>query len=189
MDLEKKQQKLYKSLPNKIDKLFLDLDDVLVDCVGQAFNDLRGKPAKSDQDLIDFMSNENSFKMFWEIEPVLGLSWWANLPLLPWAKNLISVCQKITDNFAILTSPSWSPNAAAGKIMWSNNFFGGNKTIMTRDKYLVASKNCVLVDDQEKFCNRWKEYGGIPIKLSRPWTPKGYVPGDVIKVLKLKYLK
>ena len=101
-------------------------------------------------------------EIMWPMIDKEGEKWWEDLEKLPWADDLIDLLKKETKDLFFLSSPSKSPICYSGKIKWVLK----NYPKMERDlflgckKYLFANSNILLIDDTEKKCKEFREYGG-----------------------------
>jgi hypothetical protein len=180
---------LFDDLPKPIKRIFIDLDDTLVDYLGSLYDLMWGKSMLHvERDLVKFNQYllDGGDSLMWKKLERVGPNWWFSLPKLPWADDLLSICYKICPDVAVLTSPGRSPKAAAGKLEWSFKHLGDNELILTKKKHMCASPGSVLIDDWDKFTVPWEQAGGFSIKLSREWSPQGYSAGEVISSL-VKY--
>lgn len=112
---------------------------------------------------------------FWETIDKYGEEWWANLEPEPWAEELISVVNFYDRDFIILTSPSLSHFAASGKVLWLQKYFNSKRFkryIITPagNKCLLANKESVLIDDNDKNCMEFREHLGYTILFPRSWN-------------------
>ncbi len=109
----------------------------------------------------------------WKLIDDAGEDYWENMEILPWAKKLYKELNKRTKDFCFLTSPALNPISASGKIKWLRKHFGEDfkDFLIGSNKYFCAGPNSLLIDDNEKKCKKFKEYGGKvflwpnPIKL------------------------
>jgi len=123
----------------------------------------------------DFIGGE---KKMWKLIDDAGEDFWRNMEILPWAKKLYNELNKRTEDFCFLTSPSLDPISVSGKIKWLRKHFGDNfkDFLIGSNKYLCASPNSLLIDDNEKKCKKFKEYGG---KVFLWPNPIRLIDGDV----------
>ena len=170
-----------------IERIYLDLDEVLVDFIGGAYSLLTGKnntpTTKEYIDFIDKFDNDLEYGT-WGRDKIrlAGSKWWRTLKKLPWADELLDASKCCGDVF-LLTNPGIFSEAAQGKWEWaSDNGFTG-KIILASDKTCCASPSSVLIDDMKKNINPWIESGGIGLKLKREWSDKGISPKDIIGIL------
>lgn len=87
---------------------------------------------------------------------------WEELEIFDWAKKLVEELQKRGTDFCFLTSPSNNPVCASGKVKWIKKHFGEKfkDFLIGKKKYLCATPHSILIDDNEKKCKKFEEYGG-----------------------------
>jgi len=92
-----------------------------------------------------------------------GIDFWSGLELLPWAKTLYNR-MKQHGEVCFLTSPGKRNDTAAiashGKILWIDKHFQTNNYIIAYNKHFCASKNTILIDDDEKKIKNFNDAGG-----------------------------
>lgn len=178
---------LHNVLPRPIYRIFIDLDDTLVDFMGQVYRLIHNKdPEGTEEDwkaFESYINREGGDALMWKKLEQRGASWWANLPKLPWADDVWGLCNAICPNVAILTSPSRSSAAAAGKMQWAEKNYGTDNLIITKKKYMCAFPGSVLIDDWDKFALPWQEHGGVSVLMRREWSDAGYLPGEILSIL------
>ena len=152
---------------NKI--VYVDLDGVIANLLKATYNLIKDKQHFIDNydpqlDLID--ANPEWEKFVWtEIEKA-GYEFWENLEKYDYADKLIFELEKL-GQVIFLTSvgnsdkyPVRCANAAKGKILWIKKYFPNRKTIITKEKFLCASENRILIDDLTKNTEEFIKYGG-----------------------------
>ncbi len=149
--------------------IFLDMDGVLCDFVGPA---------------CEFFQVNNPYDgkfTGWNFIEELGFredfffgrlsSWfWRNLPPMPWASELISLCEKHGEVVILTSPPAHGVEAAVGgKMVWMQRFCPKyvERMIFTRSKHLLIRENAVLIDDCEDTTKRW---GSSGILFPAPWN-------------------
>lgn len=93
---------------------------------------------------------------------------WANLPKLPWADDLMQTVMLSGVSYWYLTSPSDCGFCLVGKDTWLTKHYGKGeglpgKMIPCRDKWLLAKPGRLLIDDHDENVDRWIEHGGQAI--------------------------
>jgi hypothetical protein len=151
---------------NKI-HLLIDLDGVLTNwekaaakICGVDYEDQKIRDElKNGKRIEDFVGGD---KKMWPMIDKKGEDWWADLEKFSWTDNLIKLIKKEDKDFTVLTSPANNPFCASGKIKWMRKHFGEDfkDFLIGKKKYLCASSNSLLIDDTEKKCKEFKEYGG-----------------------------
>lgn len=82
----------------------------------------------------------------------LDIDFWANIPLYPWAQDLINFCELMCPNEVyFLTSPVPDGVSSSGKQLWVNRNFPKymGKLIVAHAKHAVVDNYSVLIDDSE----------------------------------------
>lgn len=155
-------------------KIFIDLDEVLagwipavldlleidIEYVLLEWSKLKPRPWNV-FDVIDVTPREA-----WKRVELAGERFWAHLPKLPHAKQLVQQCQAIGET-TILTSPSTHPSSYAGKVVWLDHHFGRGfarqHALIGAKKHVVARPGAVLIDDSPTHCAEWAAAGGQAI--------------------------
>lgn len=99
---------------------------------------------------------------FWAPINEAGERFWADLPVLLWAHDLLDHLTLYTPNWYLVTSPSQSPDSYSGKMVWIQNLLGKdfNRVVITRYKHLLANPHTVLIDDREESVKKFAQHGG-----------------------------
>lgn len=157
-------------------KCLLDLDGVLADFVSAVCRaHFRKNP---------FLRKENHGKYFmhelWNIsendfwKPLCGLDFWANVPMMPDAHEILKVVEDFfgIDNICILTSPSADPLSASGKLAWIQKHLPDyrRRFLIGPRKEFCAGPRRVLLDDWEKNTDAFNKAGGIGFIVPRRWN-------------------
>lgn len=156
-------------------RFFLDLDDVLVDFCGAVCQihgttlaDVRRTwpPELWGIDAALGLSDED----FWEPIYMMGEQFWADLPLLPWAKQLLGYVQEYTPDWYIISTPAKSASSWSGKQLWMEKHLPGHVdrlVLSRRPKAEVGHPvdGAVIVDDREPTVDLWNSMGGLGILL------------------------
>lgn len=90
---------------------------------------------------------------------------WADLPELPWCRQLLDAVRTTTDDWWIATSPSRCPRCIPEKRAWLDRVLGLNgrwfdRLLPTPHKELMAKPGVLLIDDYEKHCKDFVKEGG-----------------------------
>ena len=111
-------------------------------------------------------------------------SFWEDIELYDYSLELVDYLQSKYE-VHICTSPSSNPNCAAGKITWLKKHFKFKRNfVITPQKHLLACPNKILIDDTDRHCNKFMEYGGHSYLWPQPWNSKGAYHDDKLKLLK-----
>jgi 5'(3')-deoxyribonucleotidase len=161
-----------------IDKVFIDIDGVVADFVSAVIA-LHGTSPES---VIPYMRGSYdiqahlgiSAKKFWGAiseEP----TFWEELDKTKEADQILeTIRRRAGTNIEIffLSAPSLSPLSHYGKAAWIKKHYPEylSKLILTGHKYLLATRNSVLVDDSDAKIDAFRKAGGKAILFPRPWN-------------------
>ena len=160
-------------------RIFIDLDGVVADldlALGVQTGHIPSidHDIYADKDILQAMSR-GSFESFggeqaWVKIKSRGYPFWSNIPKTKYADKLVQTC-KMYGKVAFLTSPgNLKENAqnagiaAHGKTIWVKKHFEQIPLIITRDKYLCANKDSILIDDLDRNLNWFTQNGGNVFK-------------------------
>jgi len=160
-------------------RIFLDLDEVLVDFVGAAaglfkvsVEELYDNWTPGEWDMVTSLATimryrgqyEDGFREaeFWAMIEAAGCWFWENLEETPWNEELLALVESLTDDWYIATTPSHSPSCAEGKVKYLKRVFGNDFTrfVLITDKSLLANPNAILIDDRESTIRDFNAAGG-----------------------------
>ena len=176
----------------------LDMDGVCCDWVTAALkslgkDELVGQWTPGVKDLEEFIGI--SYARIWEVLDAQGSEWWRNLEEFPWFQEMYEYLNEIGD-VVFCTSPCWDASSLKGKVEWMQDRFGKDfrNYILTNKKYYAAHHNTVLVDDNDKQCYNFREYGGRTILFPQLWNDTafneefqkdrmGYIKSRVLEIL------
>jgi len=104
-----------------------------------------------------------------------GSKWWRDLEEYPWFQDLYDTLTEYGD-VVFCTSPNLDPSSLKGKVAWIQDRFGKffRDYIITNRKHYAASHNTVLVDDNDKQCQKFKEHGGHVILFPQLWNENAF---------------
>jgi 5'(3')-deoxyribonucleotidase len=152
-------EKLGEIAPNT--EIYVDMDGVLADFFGE-WAKAMGK--KSFRDIEDPEAAIGKIK---DIE-----DFWLNLPVLPQAKQLLTLIKKVKGKYKICTSPlADDPRSEPHKREWVKKnlaFFLPEEVIVTHNKPKWATQKDgtpnILIDDYGVNIDKWEAAGGIGFK-------------------------
>ncbi len=153
----------------------LDMDDVLVDFVGQAhrYHRLPYDPENYPYPLGVFEvfppeGSGLSEDQFWNFPE----EFWASLPWTKEGKRILDLAEIFFDDVYLCSTPTKSPESASGKMKWirSNMPDYARKFVLTPAKWLCANKDTVLVDDGDHNVDAFYNAGGRTILVPRAWN-------------------
>lgn len=154
--------------------VFVDMDGVVADFVGGAKLLIENNGYKQITDCTNYKIESwygLSTKEFWRIIDGEKDWFWSELNRLDHAIDLINTA-KMVGSVYFLTSPSRSPYCFSGKKYWVDHHFpnlSGN-LIIAKDKYLLAGKDRLLIDDSEQKTSDFTAQGGNSILFPQPWN-------------------
>lgn len=139
-------------------KIFLDVDGVLADFDAGAKKEFG----------ID-LSEENPPRLPYD---KLGHDFYGNLPELKNAKEVIKMAKFFDPTYYYLTGTVSNSGCYSGKFEWLKRITKKDprkRLILceSNNKYLLAGKDRILVDDREKNILGWRAAGGIGILYNR----------------------
>lgn len=170
-----------------IKEIFIDLDDTLnkftmealaeVGCVGNQQNPLSNYNPAWGWDIIkaaNALHPHRKFtpEQFWRSFPK---NFWASLPQSDEFDFLLEESIKLVgkDNICILSSPTWDPACAAGKLEWIQEFcplWMHRQYLLGPEKFRCAKPGALLIDDNGDNTNKFYAKGGRTILVPRPWN-------------------
>ena len=163
-------------------KILIDLDGVVADFVAGAM-ELHDKEWP-------FLDPEMKGNAGWDFYKSWGLtseefwrgmdrSFWAELPLLPWADDLVTSLEELAgmENLCFVTSPAHHPGCMEGKVDWCEAWYPGIPVILTRSvkngappKHFLAHEGALLIDDYERNVSDFVQAGGRALLFPQPWN-------------------
>lgn len=172
-----------------IEQVFVDLDGVLnkfssyaLQYVGAIDYDLdygdypenccSWDIVQSANHLRDPLTPEYTNNTFWE---ALDRTFWATIPREDYALQLLDYLQWRVGkkNVCIASTATLSPECLAGKMDWIYSRLPRwihRQYMFGRDKYLLANKNALLIDDNQINCERFTKSKGTSCLVPRPWN-------------------
>lgn len=183
-----------------VNKIFLDLDDVLntftLDalkvwgCHCPTYADF---PAAFGYDLpgaAHFLGCHLSKEEMWDALP---RKLWSDTTKSPECDWLVERCAEAVGpaNVFIATSTTKSPDCLAGKLEWIVNYLPSwlhRHYVITPRKWLLAQQGCLLIDDCTANCIDWSLAGGACVYFPRPWNLyRGVEPRQHLSVILQHY--
>ncbi len=165
---------------SKINTVFLDLDNTLVDFNGAVY-DLFGfdRAAVGLQEPTEWHGIHKAISKvigrdvteaeLWARVADAGEDWWANLEWLPGSPSLVRELQGLEYKLFVCSSTGWIPSGAAGKLRWvARNI--GCETFLCRYKNMLAAPDRVLIDDAPHQVESFRKAGGHAIYYPQPWN-------------------
>ena len=165
-----------------IERILIDVDDVLADCTGAAMRHMglhdwmREDHTLGHRDIIEQYEIATNIRytpaQFWEH---FKREWWASIPVTPWCYDLIDMCTKYVDadNIALLTTPVKCGDCLAGKMDWIEEFmpkFLHRQYLISPRKNFCAAPGAILIDDLGPNTKSFSDAGGAGITFPQPWN-------------------
>ena len=109
-----------------------------------------------------------------------GHPYWSSLPSLPGFQQMIQHAQDLVgvENVYVCTAPikDKTGGCESGKRQWiaDNTQIPATQVYVTEDKPSVIddfpNETCILIDDRTKYCDAWRNGGGLAIRHVPPAT-------------------
>ena len=155
--------------------IFLDLDGVCLSFVesslrlfGRDFADITWPPGQ--YNIADVLGMDRDH--FWETINAAGIEFWRALEPYPWFEELYGELT-LRGKVCFATSPTHSPNSAAGKMAWLKDRFGSDfkEFIITRRKHHLSRSGTLLLDDSDKQVHEFTRKGsGSAVLFPQIWN-------------------
>jgi len=154
-------------------EVLLDIDGVLGDCV-RSCQELFGKK-------FDWANGSSMAKQLGyseeEFKDNLNQTWlWRDMHLTKEAPRLIELLKSygLYDRAIIVSSTFLRPHILEGRMYWLQkhfpDFVNQDRVIFIKDKWRLASKTQILIDDYSKNVYNFRRAGGWAITFPRPWN-------------------
>ena len=126
---------------------------------------------------------------FWD---ALGRDFWATIPIEDYALELLDFLQRKVghQNVCIASTPTLSAECLAGKMDWIYTYLPRwihRQYMFGRDKFLLAQKGTLLIDDNQTNCHKFNEHGGQKILVPRPWNHYRGLHAEIVLADDLRY--
>ena len=175
--------------------IVLDMDGVLVNFCKGAYEAHGRQWDESLPTMFDFFEEWGmTADEFWAPINELGAEWWAELPLFPWAEELIETCRSFDQDCIVATASSHHGYSAAGKVAALQKLFGPKfrDYFITPKKWLLGAEDRILIDDLDTNCNGFIDHGGEAVLFPQPWNVNadlcddrlGFVKHELTYILK-----
>jgi 5'(3')-deoxyribonucleotidase len=154
-----------------IKKINLDMDGVLFNFTAQVAEDWGVDESKLTEWGL-WNALEITEKTFWRWLHEQDETWWENLPIFPWAHELLAFCKTIAP-VTFATAGAKSAASHSGKMKCLVKHFGDEcyrTTMMGQEKEELAKTTSVLIDDADKNIDKFRAAGGMAITFPRPWN-------------------
>lgn len=103
-----------------------------------------------------------------------GREFWMNIPQFDWANNLMialtDYAAQTNADIAFCTSFASWPEAAGYRTEYLNETWPGIPVVVTKDKWLLAHSEAVLIDDLDRNVIAFRENGGKALQTMNPYV-------------------
>ena len=153
-------------------KVVLDLDGVLVNMISgmEDHFDIKIKEWPIEGTSLEKVFNITT-KQLWSN---LGFDFWVNLKWHADGQRILTklIVEFGENNIVICTSPTWDPQAAAGKMTWIQNHLPdfNRRFLIGPAKEFLAHEQSILIDDFDYNVDKFRKHGGHAILVPRPWN-------------------
>jgi len=145
-------------------RVLLDMDGCIYDWLESGFSVLGIDPydpmyadiIRHEHDAVDLICGKETVN---KTIDALGYEFWANLKMLPWAKELYAALSELGE-VTILTSPGKWLDAGKGKAIALRRDFGAGEFMLAKKKEVAAMPNAILIDDKPSNIAKFRKRGG-----------------------------
>lgn len=107
-----------------------------------------------------------------EFDVDLGYHFWRDLPIYPWAHELVNLVERYDPHYRFITAAVHNGQCLAGKYDWVRDHFGNRAVerliVVVNEKKMenggpktfAARPGSLLIDDRDKNCAQWEAAGG-----------------------------
>lgn len=156
-------------------RVLLDLDGVLVDCVGSIleWHGLARDLCESNLGSYDLAGAAGvSWQDLWS--PAMRHAFWADLSWMHDGKDILqAACSLVAmPSICLLTTPIPSPWSCSGKYEWVQEQMPGweERLLIGPSKHFCAGPRSVLIDDSDANVEKFREAGGHAVLVPRAWN-------------------
>ena len=177
--------------------IYLDVDEVLADFTGAfvtLYNRRNGTNWTTDQitgwNFIPILQGNEKWWDYTETEK----GFWRNLPLLPWAHEMVKLASESGYLWCFCTSLAiCQPDILDDRRNWLHEHFRefdpkvSQRLIVAKRKELVVHEGDALIDDSVTNYDAVRAVGGTVFLLSQPWNEghdSRWTPQQIIKWLR-----
>ncbi len=156
--------------------VLFDIDDVIVDWRGAAAQ-LVGEHVHElcDNWMAGFETTDtpslthNELWAFIKAHP----AFWLDLQKTLWADELIGYVEDKGFEWFFCSTPSRNDiRSSTQKIAWmdANGWDADEKSVLTKQKWLLANPDRILIDDKDINCEEFRDHCGHAILMPQPWN-------------------
>ncbi|CAK0752262.1 putative 5' nucleotidase, deoxy (Pyrimidine), cytosolic type C protein (NT5C) [Azospirillaceae bacterium] len=152
--------------------IYLDMDGVIADFTTAYLKLIKSDLSHDDvKDWNIFKYTNQTESEFWVTLGLAGEDFWTDIPIYPYALNLIKDLKAI-DDVTILTSVfEVVPVAAVGKIKWLEKYVKPMIPIcIDSEKHKYAYHDTILIDDKPDNVRKFIDRGGKAFLFEQPWN-------------------
>lgn len=108
----------------------------------------------------------------WLPVDVAGESFWESIPPFDYMTRIIDILENSGIKWYIATTARHTAASCSGKMKWIKRHFGSDfkDVIMIKDKYLLANRNNLLIDDSPDNIRKFDIHGGDTCLFPQPWN-------------------
>jgi len=163
----------------KINKVFLDLDNTLLDFNGAVYSlfGLRREQVEEPTEwhgihksLSEALGRVVTEAELWARVADAGEDWWANLEWLPGSDDMVGQIKRLGLEIFVCSSTGWIPSSATGKLRWVARNIPSCETFLCRNKHFLAAPDRLLIDDAPHQVESFRKAGGKAICYPQPWN-------------------
>lgn len=154
--------------------IYLDMHGVCVDFVGGVAKLFDVEQDKLELSLAEGQSIHGALLVsqneFWE-RVDMQLTFWRDLKPYNGFLEFVAACGEFGD-VCFLTSPCWDAKSLTQKVEWLQRHFGKDfrDYVITNQKWRLAQRGTVLIDDTQYQCAEFKRHKGLAILFPRRWN-------------------
>ena len=180
-------------------KVFLDMDDVMVDFVGglhrlldipyniKQYPYVLGKWEMLNKEVLGF-----SYKT---IDSICTAEFWRNLQWTEDGRSIFSLVQRHFGfrSIHLATKIMSNPGCCSGKYLWVcehlEDYFAKHLILISGTKAVLAGPGSLLIDDCDKNVEEFRAAGGQAILVPRPWNKLHEQANNTLQVVKYELEK
>jgi hypothetical protein len=167
-----------------INCIYLDVDGVLVDCVGGIMRLFGVSPLAAREVsswdgmpkvLTKYLKKEITDEMLWGRVAEAGEEFWINLEWTPWGEGVLRACLEAAPVMLMTATPGderCESSCVAGKVKWIRKALGTSegRYAITTGKHHMAHPGALLIDDGEHNEKAFLKHKGQCLLFPMPWN-------------------
>lgn len=153
-----------------VDGVCADIHQSLADFLGIPYSELAANCKKGRYDQ-PYLPDVYDGCIWDHVLPIVPETFWSKAPDLPWFPDIVKMLRGIAP-VVYLTSVSYSPQAASGRVKWmlEKNGEKFRDFVITSRKELLAHPGAVLVDDCDSNLKDFAAAGGHAVQVPQRWN-------------------